>query len=602
MRHKNGIVCDDQYLGKGKVILMKTHKWMDDRLLVQGLRILVLVFLTLLLTACGSFQVSFEQGGENSPVVTDEVNPVDTPQEPVSQLGITGQDGEGPFYIGSLFSPGSGEADTILEVRQGVAAFTQSPVEAEMLWDYSGPSGRIAYASEFFHGSRDYSRSVSDLWVYDYASDTSEMWLEDDVSRAYWSPYFPESSEPQQLAAAVFDSSSGTYDLVLVDGPSQTRTIAQCASEEFAFSPDGKQIAYKSGWYNGSVPRPEDCEGVLIVNLEDHAIRKVSETDPMATGGWIGDQPLWAESLQALLFKSYDETSIFNLVPLDGSGWNPVVIAPTIGEEHLPVPFYSLWADAYRIVIGQTEGMFDPFGVWVYRLSAEGDLIEEAFRVDWGEYRHDLLLIGWWELGESVILRDITYLSGLNPLGDVVVWSLNERAVVDTISSTPDFPMTLYPVDISTGDADLDAILQAFLSGSPSERAAFAETITAGCTNESFVVGPPPCEEGMAEGTRLERFPYRRYREQRYAAPTEIPALMDFDVAGLYAISRLQQGGFESEWAVFGDTSIALVSTEGQKAIYLYIESGKVVQIEFSELSAYEELYDFRGEYVLPPM
>jgi hypothetical protein len=602
MRHRNGIVLEDQDLEKGNAILVKTHEWMDDPLLVQGLRVLMLVFLVLLLTACGSFHVSFEQGGESPTVMPDEVSPVDTPQKPVSQPGFTGQDGVGPFYLGSLFSPGSGEADTILEVRGGVAAFTQSPVDAEMLWDYSGPSGRIAYASEFFHASREFSRSVSDLWVYDYASDSSEKWLEDDVSRAYWSPYLPESSDPQQLVAAVFDVNVGAFDLVIVAGPGQTRKLASCASEEFSFSPDGSQIAYKSGWYNDAQPRPQECEGVFIVSLKDGSIRRLTGTDPLATGGWFGDQPLWAESLDALLFKSYDETSIFNLVPMDGSDWFPVTIAESMGKDYLPAPLLSLWSESYMAVIGQTEGMFDPFGVWVYRLSLVGDQIEQAFRVDWGEYRHDLLLIGWWEPGESVLLRDITYLSGLNPLGEVVVWSLAERAVVDTISSTPDFPMTLYPADVTTGDADLDAILRAFLSGSPSERAAFAETITAGCANESFIVGPPPCEEGMAEGTRLERFPYRRFREQRYAAPTEITELMDFGVAGLYAISRVQHGGFEVEWAAFGESSIVLVSTDGGKTIQLYVEAGRVVQVEFSELRPPEVFVDFTGEYVLPPL
>jgi hypothetical protein len=602
MRHWGGIVRDSQDLIESKAIMMKIQGWGNDSHLVRRLRALLFVSLVLLMTACGSFQVSFEQAEESPTVMPDEVSPVDTSLEPTSLPGTVGQDGVGPYYIGGLFSPGSGDASTILEVRQGVAAFAQSPVDGEMLWDYSGPSGRIAYASEFFHASRNFSRSVSDLWVYDYASDTSEMWLEDDVSRAYWSPYLPDSSEPQQLVAAVFDSNSGTFDLMLVDGPSQTRTIAQCASEEFAFSPDGKRLAYKAGWYGDSTQRPEDCEGVFVIDLKDQANRRLTVTSPIASGGWIGDQPLWAESLDALLFKSYDETSVFNLVPLDGSEWKPVVIAPSVSVDTLPVPFYSLWSDTHKIVIGQTEGMFDPFGVWVYRLSPEGEQIEQAFRIDWGNYRHDLMLIGWWEPGESVILRDITYPSALNPLGEVVIWALAEGAVIETISVSPDFPMTLYPADTSTGDADLDAILHAFLSGLPSERAAFTEMITAGCTNEIFVVGPPPCEEGMAEGTRLERFPYRRYREQRYVTPDELTELMDFGVAGLYAITRVQQGGFESEWATFGEYAVVLVSAEGQKAIYLYVNSGKVVQVEFSELSAYEELYDYQGEYVLPPM
>ncbi len=575
-----------------------THK-ASLRLMV---RMIGMISWVLLLAACGSFQLSMEQGGETPIKVIDSVveTPITiTPTEPMVPSGL---DGAGPFYIGEPFSQGSSEEKIALMVRDGVAAFAQSPVDMGVLWDYSGPSGKIAYASEFYHASRDFSRSVTDLWVYDFATGMTERWLEDDVSQAFWSPYLPGSSSPQKLVAAVFDSTSGTYDLHLVTGPSQTQVLAQCASEEFGFSPDGKQVVYKAGWYRDGEPRPEDCDGVFLVSLEGFALRRLTDTNPVATGGWFRDQPLWSESLNALLFKSYNETSIFNLVPLDGSGWSEVGISASIEEEYLPTPFLSLWSDRYQSVIGQTEGMMDPFGVWVYRFSADGTEIEEAFRVDWGEFDHDLILLGWWEPGESVMIRDITNPSALNPLGEVVVWSLRDRNVVETISIPREIPMTLYPADVKTGIPGLDDVLEAFLRGDASQRATFAETIQEACTEQLFSIGPPPCEEGMEPGTIVERFPYRRFRDRLYVKPEEIIGLMDFPIDGLFAIAHFPPPGTESQDPPTGIFHVALVSKADQKLVNLIVDLGRVVEIEFWELTPPEVYSDFRGNYVLPPL
>ncbi len=568
-----------------------------------GVYLIAFAAASLLLTACGSFNVSLEDRGNVASESPQVENPSPTPEPQPSAISPVDVDEPGPFYISEpSFYPGAEDDLTILKVEDGAAALGSSPVDMGVLWDYSGPSGRIAYASEFYHASQAFSRSVTDLWVYDYGSDTSERWLEDDVAQAYWSPYLPGSTRPQELAAAVFDSESGTFNLMLIDSPGQTRQLARCSSTEFSFSPDGTQIAYKSGWYNEAEPRPQECTGVFIVDVEDGTARRLTGTDPLATGGWHRDQPLWAESLDALLFKSFNEDSIFNIVPLDGSGWSRVINAETIAEEYLPSPFLSLWSDAHRSVIGQTEGMFDPQAVWVYQFSPDGDQIVDAFRVNWGEFRHDLLLLGWWDVGESVLIRDISNTSELNPLGEVVIWSIAERAVVDTVSTKPDFMITLYPNDASTGMPELDHLLQAFLEGDAAERAALIETITAACTNDTFVVGPPPCEPGMSAGTVVERFPYRRYREQRYANMNEIVNLMDFDIAGLYAVLKDTGGGVASEFYPFGEYHLLLVSDTDQRLIDILATDGHVVLIEFWEITPPEVYSNFSGQYILPPL
>jgi hypothetical protein len=77
---------------------------------------------------------------------------------------------------------------------------------------------------------------------------------------------------------------------------------------------------------------------------------------------------------------------------------------------------------------------------------------------------------------------------------------------------------------------------------------------------------------------------------------------MDFGVAGLYAIAIYPDNGYTSEYSPFGEYSIAFVSEEGQKVIYVFSGGGRVVQIDFWELTPPEMFFGFDGEYVLPPL
>jgi hypothetical protein len=41
--------------------------------------------------------------------------------------------------------------------------------------------------------------------------------------------------------------------------------------------------------------------------------------------------------------------------------------------------------------------MTDPLGVWIYSFSDDLRTIEQAYRANWGEFRHDLILVDWWD-------------------------------------------------------------------------------------------------------------------------------------------------------------------------------------------------------------
>jgi hypothetical protein len=162
--------------------------------------------------------------------------------------------------------------------------------------------------------------------------------------------------------------------------------------------------------------------------------------------------------------------------------------------------------------------------------------------------------------------------------------------------------MSLYSAPVVSGIPALDRIVEVLLRGSAIERAGLADPITAACTQEEFSVGPPPCEPGMAEGTQVERFSYRMYREQRYTTQEEIPSLMDFEIEGVYSIYAVPAGGFESEWMPAGEYRIVLVESGTQRTIEVVVNGEGIVMIEIWELTPPEVFADFTPEYILPPL
>ncbi len=203
--------------------------------------------------------------------------------------------------------------------------------------------------------------------------------------------------------------------------------LASCASTSFSWSPDGRYLAYEAG---GGVDDPspaEACQGIFIIDMNDRSVVKISNQPP-STGGWHGDQPIWAEGQDALLLTFASPESVFAVVPLDGSGAFTVTRSDSIEIEYLPNPLQTVWSREYNSVVGQTEGMFDPNGVWVYRFSDDMQVVEDAYRVSIDGEEPDLILIGWWEPGESVLLRDISFTSAENPFGRALVYSLSDRS------------------------------------------------------------------------------------------------------------------------------------------------------------------------------
>ena len=203
---------------------------------MNALTLLVFSVGSILLAACGTLEVGIETISPPTPFPSDvpkegsiiptesvptsaEIIPTETPPPAVT----IAPDVPELVSIGHL-APFAGPDIGVLTLKDGQLSLEPGPVYYEILWDYSPVSGRLAYSSEFFHGSESNNISVSDLWVYDYQSGNSEKWLGDNVARASWAP------DGERVTAAIYNPESEQIGLVLVSGPDQVELIADCAS------------------------------------------------------------------------------------------------------------------------------------------------------------------------------------------------------------------------------------------------------------------------------------------------------------------------------------------------------------------------------------
>ena len=286
----------------------------------------------------------------------------------------------------------------LLTVRAGQGAFEASPVEIGMFWDYTPLTGRIAFASHFWQADEATgTTSVSDLWIYDYASGESEMWWGDHVLFAAWSPALDEANAQQYLAAALDDGS-----LALFTGPNEFRIVSSEATHHFSWSPDGRRLAYlKDG-------------GLFLVSVDGSQPNQLTQvtTNNVDGQGWIEDRPVWALEHQAILYTK----APFEMALLDNSD----VFTPHTADGTLPGgerAYHMLWSPENRMLVVETEEL-NGFRVWIYELSPD---LRTILSTDSFERIESEPVAAWWVPGESILLRN----------GDV--WSISEKTIIQMI-------------------------------------------------------------------------------------------------------------------------------------------------------------------------
>ena len=393
---------------------------------------LLLITASILLSGCSTFEVGIEtippptqipaaQPTETAEAIATE--PIATETEPAI-IEVSPQFPE-LVTIAHLTPFGSGDFG-VLVFEDGELNAEPSPVQFQIFWEYSPVTGRLAYSPEFVHSSDHNNIPVTSLWVYDYATGETQMWLEDNVIRAAWSP------DGERVTAAVYNPETEQIDLVFVSGPGQVELIADCASNLFSWSPDGTRLAYVNAIDWSGVK--EACAGTYLVTFPngltggDHQVERVSEFGSQKLlGGHVDDKPIWALDQNALIYPDQP----FWVVPLDGS---PAFVPQTpAGEEpmNLPRPFGSLWSAHLNQLIGNVDtGPAGFGGVWVYQLSEDLRRMENYYRI--GDFpqgnNSDIVLVAWWLPGESILVLDGDNLDSSQYLNELwrgpAVWSL----------------------------------------------------------------------------------------------------------------------------------------------------------------------------------
>lgn len=391
--------------------------------------------LALTLSACGTFTIDIEnsQQPENEPVeqhepagaqetpavVTLEPAPTETVTPTLAEKEEPPPESSVPDLVWLPFA-GYHYDGYVLEVSGGQAVWEKLPsIPLEMYWDYSPHSGRLAYSAQFYHAAANSLSAVSDLWVYDYATGKNEQWLADNVNRAFWAP--PVEGLPERLTAAVFDPQGNRWQIVYVDGPNQTELIADCASPMYSWSPDGARLVnVVAQGYEPAIP-PE-CVGTYLYERATGASKLVSDlgTKPFMSG-WQGDRPLWDSERETIIYPDQP----FWVASLDGEPAYVPQIAGGTDPLEIPRPTEAVYSSSSHTLYAITEGM-DGAGFWAYELSPDLRTLVNAYLIELRDI-NAYHIIGWWEPDVSILMLDARGTNPQNPLGSLVLYSLEGR-------------------------------------------------------------------------------------------------------------------------------------------------------------------------------
>ena len=302
----------------------------------------------------------------------------------------------------------SADFPNVLSVRDGIPVYELSPVPIAHFWDYSGRSGRLAFSARgTTEGTQEWGRTVSDLWVYDYTTNEVEMWLPDLVASAAWSPVPDPDTGTEYLAVTVLNPyycscSNLCYDLEILSARDQIVRIIRRASPHFAWSPDGRWLAFF-----GDLCGDKEGEGVYIAPVMEGGPIKIA---PSWCCDSIYDRPIWAQEHGAVLYPRGG----IHVALADGSDNFPLVTSdsqPVFAEAQ----YTMLWSPQRRLLILAGEsGMETPSQVVAYELSED---LRTA--VDFYVIGEDVTLVGWLVPDETVILSKYP---------KIIIWSLEDKA------------------------------------------------------------------------------------------------------------------------------------------------------------------------------
>jgi hypothetical protein len=175
---------------------------------------------------------------------------------------------------------------------------------------------------------------------------------------------------------------------------------------------------------------------------------------------------------------------------------------------------------------------------------------------------------------ETEIIQLQRDLSGLQRDHDSIInFAANDpdlNRFIETLSNT------------RTGIEDVDAIIDAILSGDIEARRALVHYTTSACTTADGLGGPPKCEPDEADGTMVKAFPVLG-SEGHHVRPELIEDTLGFVVDDLYAVYHVPDEAYQAEYWPAGEYGLVFVRDEIDYlvTITVHVENGRMVRLDY---------------------
>jgi hypothetical protein len=156
------------------------------------------------------------------------------------------------------------------------------------------------------------------------------------------------------------------------------------------------------------------------------------------------------------------------------------------------------------------------------------------------------------------------------------------------VESTAVFEVGIEPATAITSNQDvrdeLGPILRVMLGGALDDQIAVIQYTRVACTTVEGLGGPPPCPEGVAEGTEIEVFPTLG-SEGSFVAPENMQTFLSNSILkSLYAVYRVKPNPNiepyfpEGEYAMLFERDLNDISLP----VVLRVVDGRIVRMDFS--------------------
>ena len=160
-------------------------------------------------------------------------------------------------------------------------------------------------------------------------------------------------------------------------------------------------------------------------------------------------------------------------------------------------------------------------------------------------------------------------------------------------------PIRVHPPGAHTGIAEVDSIVTTVLAGDVDAIRKLVHYTIAGCVKSPGLGGPPKCESGEADGTRVEVFPILG-SEGGFGGPSSIDTVVRFKAKGLYGIYRVSANAYKADYWPAGEYGIVLIRDD-ETALTVLVENGEIVRIVYHMQPLEMALNQDVGEWLLSP-